>query len=1259
MFRDFAKRMIRSLSRNIILVAAFLIMISFVAEAGIIKTGSFAKATTTGNQVIAHGLATTPKAMIFWTTGRNNEAFGTSFHYSFGATDGTTSRCSSAASQDNQGTSNASRRISTTPITIVEWGETLIAEASFVSWDATNVTLNWTTNNNQAYVIHFVAIGGTDVQAKVLGWNMPTATGNFSVTGSGFRPDLVIHSHVGSGYTGAIGSSATNAAIATGVMDTEGAISSSEILIVDAAGTSDTQRNQSTAACFTAINNTPDLTKLATLASMDNNGFTLNFSVANGNAANAFSLALKGLNSHTGAFNKSTAAAPASQTVTGVGFTPTFVFFSSFMDVAQGTPVAQGRYGQGASDGTTEGSSTFLDTDGQGTTSVDSIDKTSKVFVKVDNNTPTINAEADLTAFTTTGFTLNWTTNDNVATQIVYFVLAPLAPTKVTLKSFEALQSGSQVQLHWRTGYEVDNLGFSIYREINGREEKLNSSIIAGTAMITGASKPIQAGWSYSWKDSLPANATNVKYWLEDIDLNGERQRYGPIFPKLIDNLPVSQNVRLLNQINLPYQPLTKSVLNENKSASGKDVKKQKQLAASSAIKLNVKDAGWYRVSQPQLVAAGLDPNSDPRKFQLYLNGKQQAISVTGQDDGSFDPQDFVEFYGTGLDTPYSDQQVYWLLPASKAGKRIKNSFATGAPPAPISFAQTVELKERSIYFAALNNGDAENFFGALVNTTPVDQVLQLSNLDASATTEATLEISLQGVTDVTDVNPDHTVAVSINNNALNSIVFDGQQLMKQQFQIPQSWLSEGQNTVTLTAQNGAQDVSLVESIRVTYMHTYDADSDSLICTAPGKSEIKIGGFTQPQIRIFDITKPNSIREISGTVIPEGATFAIVASLKKGQERTLLALAENKIATPVVIKINNPSSWHDEKNAADALYITHDDFTGAVNSLQQFRQSQGISVALIDVEDIYDEFNFGVPNPLAIKTFLTSANAKWSTPPHYLLLAGDASFDPRNYLGLGAFDFVPTGTVTTNAGETASDDWLVDFNDDSHPDMAVGRIPSRTLQEASDTINKIIQYEQSPPGGSWNQQIMMVADNNDTTDFESASTELASVIPGNLTVNNVFLGQSDPSTARSQILNGIENGQLIVQYLGHGSVEVWAEEDLLTSPDAEAFTNGLRLPFVIALNCLNGYFHDVFTNSLAEAFLRNPNGGAVAVWASSGLTETSRQTSMDKAFLQWLFNPNEQVSLGEAIFRAKQITMEGDVSRTWILFGDPLTRIYP
>ena len=120
------------------------------------------------------------------------------------------------------------------------------------------------------------------------------------------------------------------------------------------------------------------------------------------------------------------------------------------------------------------------------------------------------------------------------------------------------------------------------------------------------------------------------------------------------------------------------------------------------------------------------------------------------------------------------------------------------------------------------------------------------------------------------------------------------------------------------------------------------------------------------------------------------------------------------------------------------------------------------------------------------------------------------------------------------------------------------------------------------------------------SDFEMATAAAESLLPETLTIDKVLLGQTDTNTARNQILNSIENGKLIVNYDGHGSVETWADEELLTSSDAENFTNGQRLPFIIAMNCLNGYFQDVFTFSLAEALLMNPHGGAIAVWASSG-----------------------------------------------------------
>ncbi len=92
------------------------------------------------------------------------------------------------------------------------------------------------------------------------------------------------------------------------------------------------------------------------------------------------------------------------------------------------------------------------------------------------------------------------------------------------------------------------------------------------------------------------------------------------------------------------------------------------------------------------------------------------------------------------------------------------------------------------------------------------------------------------------------------------------------------------------------------------------------------------------------------------------------------------------------------------------------------------------------------------------------------------------------------------------------------------------------------------------------------------------------------------------------------------------------------------------------MTCLNGYFHDVLTFSLAEAVLQAPGGGAVGVWASSGLTESAPQAALNQAFLTAVYGGGS-ITVGEAARLAKQATADPDVRATWILFGDPCMRI--
>jgi hypothetical protein len=182
-----------------------------------------------------------------------------------------------------------------------------------------------------------------------------------------------------------------------------------------------------------------------------------------------------------------------------------------------------------------------------------------------------------------------------------------------------------------------------------------------------------------------------------------------------------------------------------------------------------------------------------------------------------------------------------------------------------------------------------------------------------------------------------------------------------------------------------------------------------------------------------------------------------------------------------------------------------------------------------------------------------------------------------------------------------------------------------------------------------------VADRTDIFDFERASRGLRDLLPPETRVREVFLGQGDAEEARREILESLNSGQLLVNFLGHGSVEVW-RGDLLSSADARALRNGTRLPFLVAMNCLNGFFHDVYTESLAESLLKAEGGGAVAVWASSGLTLPAEQAVMDRALLETLFAPGG-ATLGEATLRARASVRDRDVRRTWILFGDPATRL--
>jgi subtilisin-like proprotein convertase family protein len=816
-----------------------------------------------------------------------------------------------------------------------------------------------------------------------------------------------------------------------------------------------------------------------------------------------------------------------------------------------------------------------------------------------------------------------------------------VGPTLARMSGGSAtVNDDGQVALKWQTSYEVDNLGFNVYRDEGGERVRVNKQLIAGSAFLSGQGTALRAGRSYRWSDTQSKGGPPAQYWIEAVGLDGGSTWHGPI------SAAYSPGKSGVEPQSLTLGDLGRSgggAADSGVTASSVSA----EASGQSAFKLSVKQTGYYRVTQADLARAGLSAGVNPRNLQLFEDGRERPIIVQGEQDGRFDSGDAIEFYGTAPDNAYTDAHVYRLVAGSEPGLRIKPAKGKSATAGPDGFPFTAELKERNIYFSSLRNGEQENFFGAVVAREPVTRALKLQNVGASSA-PATLEVALQGVSLVP-----HNVKVILNGADVGSVIFDGQSQGVARINVPQSSLKEGDNTVELVALGGDTDVSLMDALRVSYWHGYAADNNSLRFTAPADGQVTIAGFSNSAIRVLDLSNADKggLKELAGAVRQDGNGYSVTVSVPGEGARTLLAFASDQVKSPASIIADTPSGWRKHNNKADLVIFTRRDFFPALEPLKVQREGQGYRVAVVDVEDVYDEFSNGNKTPQALKDFLAYATSSWKVKPRFALFAGDASLDPKNYLGAGDFDIIPTKLIDTQLMETASDDWFADFNGDGLPEMAVGRLPVRSAQEMSALVGKIVGYESLTPADT----MLLISDVSDTFNFGGATQRLRPLFPSNLKALEIDRDTTDDATSRAQLLDYLNQGQRVINYIGHGNLDVW-RGDIFTSEDASSLTNSEHLSLFVSMTCLNAYFQDTAVESIAEALVKAPNGGAVAAWASTGMCEPAEQSALNQEFYRLLFGTGS-LTIGEAAMKSKSAVKDNDIRRTWVLLGDPTTRL--
>jgi hypothetical protein len=600
-----------------------------------------------------------------------------------------------------------------------------------------------------------------------------------------------------------------------------------------------------------------------------------------------------------------------------------------------------------------------------------------------------------------------------------------------------------------------------------------------------------------------------------------------------------------------------------------------------------------------------------------------------------------------GEGNPYGDEAVFELQ-ESPSGTAMRELAAGGASAPKASFYwETLTREEDRFYQAALLEAEDlwlwESLFAPQTRSFP----FTLDELAVEAE-DATLRLWLLGASDF-PVAPDHHVRVSVNGVFLKDSSWDGKRPEHLETRVPISALREGENWLEIESvgdTDASYSMVFVDRFEVRYPRPVVMRDGTLEGAWSERATVEA-----PATFVFDVT--GEALRIRGERGSEGVRFEAEAG------RTYLLVGEEGILTPEVRKSRR--EWLKRgSQSTDYLVVGPSAFLGAARPLLDLRRRQGLSVKAVALEDVYSEFGFGEARPEAIRDFLSYAYHRWTKPPRYVLLLGDGTYDFKGHLGTGVSNHAPPLMVRTSYLWTASDPAHASVNgDDPLPDVAIGRLPASSVEELERVVRKILAHESLGEGADL--PAVLVADNSDDAgDFEGDAESLARGVPSNRAVRTIYLGRIRVDASREEILKAFDEGASTLSYVGHGGIHLWASENLFNLDSVSHLSPQPRQPIVLTMNCLNGYFHFPFFNSLAEELLKAEDRGAIAAFSPSGLSLNEPAHLLHQALLRELHSGTHQ-RLGDAVMAAQASYADTgafpELLRIYHLLGDPALRL--
>lgn len=745
--------------------------------------------------------------------------------------------------------------------------------------------------------------------------------------------------------------------------------------------------------------------------------------------------------------------------------------------------------------------------------------------------------------------------------------------------------------------------------------------------------------------------------------------------------------------------------------ADGSRYAAKSALSSGKWVKVQVEEDGIYKLSYSDLRSMGF---SDPAKVSVHGYGGwilDEDFSNTYIDDvpavATWRGDDFLLFYGRGVvkwtydttnrcfvhtNNPYSQYGYYFLTDAT-ATKEMETVASAAGASLKITTFDDYRVHEKDL--VSVNNSGRELFGEAMDMTLSRD----FSFNGITGITNDDGKVTLRFIAKPTSGTGNVTLSIGggelISRTISYSASSDEYTKANLAYEVA-DWKGEKSANTKVNVrygQYGHKNVYLdfIRLQMVRELQPYGACTFFRSLASVNNSSRFVVQNANANTLVFDVTDPINPKRMETELSGSELSF----SIPSGTLREFALVQRNQtLPTPKVVGDVANQDLH-ALPQTDMIILAQPGLTSQAERLAEtHRDRDGLSVQVVTPEVVYNEFSSGTPDATAYRRFMKmfyDRQTSESDAPKYLLLFGDGAFDNR-FLTSSWQNVTTSNMLLTYQTDESLDDksYVIDdyfgFLDDSNNgkgllaskiDIGIGRFPVRTVTEATNMVDKVINYMDNKETGSWKNNVCFVADDGNGADgymiqhAEQADAlgEYINTSHPEFLVNKIYFdaykkdisgGLSTYPAVKTDIQKLLKSGQLLINYTGHGNTVSWSDEQVLTESDITKSTY-TRLPIWITATCDFCRFDAPVTSAGEQVFLNKVSGG-IGLFTTTRVAYSSPNFSINDNLIRNLFEKKNgrRLTLGEVMKATKRALGSSRYKLGFALIGDPALKLsYP